>query len=173
MRILTEAARSRFEFDALDLAPAEPGVLARLAGPAAALPELARELCALWPGELISEDAATAIWTRLRELTWANAEAPLVKVALSPSHVVPLGEIISALPDARCHVSAGGNVAYVSLGAPQQSGQFDEKLMALRLLGVTLRGEAPLWLGARSRPQIARAVKEALDPENRFPSLDD
>ena len=37
IRILTEAASSRFEFDALDLAPHHPGVLARLVAPGPAV----------------------------------------------------------------------------------------------------------------------------------------
>ena len=61
-KILTEAASSRFEFDALDVAPDEPGVLARLAGPAAALEAMSREVFARWPGEIISESIAEAFW---------------------------------------------------------------------------------------------------------------
>ena len=43
-RVLTETRGGRFEFDALDLAPDELGVLARLAGPAAALKALTGEV---------------------------------------------------------------------------------------------------------------------------------
>jgi FAD/FMN-containing dehydrogenase len=38
---------------------------------------------------------------------------------------------------------------------------------------LTLHGEAPLWPGARPRSEIMRAVKTALDPQNRFPPLDE
>jgi glycolate oxidase FAD binding subunit len=172
-RILTETARSRVEFEALDIAPDEPGLLARLAAPQSALSDLAREICARWPGEPLSQDAANAIWSGLREFHWAHAETPLLKVPLSPSGASALITMVRALPKARCHLSAGGNLAYISLGAPEQSRECNERLQSLGLSGLTLRGEAPLWLGVRPRPQIAQAVKEALDPENRFPSLDD
>jgi glycolate oxidase FAD binding subunit len=172
-KVLTEAASSRFEFDALDVAPDEPGVLARLAGPAPALAALACEVLTRWPGEVLAEDAAQAIWDDLREFRWSNPGAPLVKVALSPAAVVALAEAVQSLAGARWHLSAGGNVAFVSLASTAQAGEFDERLRKLGLAGVSLRGDGPLWLGLRPRPAIAEAVKLALDPVNRFPSLDD
>ncbi len=38
---------------------------------------------------------------------------------------------------------------------------------------VILIGDAPLWRGVRPQTAITGAVKEALDPQTRFPSLDD
>jgi hypothetical protein len=38
---------------------------------------------------------------------------------------------------------------------------------------LTLRGKAPLWSGAAPRFDVMRAVKKALDPQNRFPGLDE
>jgi hypothetical protein len=109
----------------------------------------------------------------LREFRWTQTSAPLVKVALSPASVVALGRTVQSLAGARMHLSAGGNVAFISLAATLQVGEFDERLRSLGLSGVALRGEGPLWLGVRARPAIAQAVKRALDAENRFPSLDD
>jgi len=180
--ILAAAAISRFEFDALDIAPgdpadsgnpAEPRVLARLAGPAPALDAIAREVFARWPGEVLSEEAAERLWTGLREFRWSHPNAPLVKIALSPSAAVALGQAIQSLDKARWHLSAGGNLAFVSLASPAQTADLDERLRKLGLSGIALRGETPLWLGHRPRPAIAQAVKLALDPLNRFPSLDD
>ena len=181
--VLAGAAISRFEFEALDIAPNdsgdpgkpdEPGVLARLAGPAAALDAITREVFARWPGEVLSEAAAELLWTGLREFRWSHADTPLVKVALSPSAVVALGQAIQSLDEARWHLSAGGNLAFVSLASTAQSCELDERLRKLGLAGMALRGPAaaPLWLGHRARPAIAQAVKHALDPLNRFPSLD-
>ena len=39
--------------------------------------------------------------------------------------------------------------------------------------GLTLRGDSPLWIGGRPRFAIEAAVKQALDPQDRFPTLDD
>lgn len=160
--ILPEAANSRFEFDALDIAPGENEVLARLCGPASALEAMSREIFTRWPGEMVSEDP----WPALREFRWAKPDAPLIKVALSPANAAVLQSV-------RCHLSAGGNVAFVSLSSAAGAGELSERLRKAGLAGVTLRGDGPLWLGVRGRLAIAQAVKQALDPENRFPSLDD
>jgi hypothetical protein len=70
-------------------------------------------------------------------------------------------------------VSSGGNMALMSLPATDGVVLLAQELCGLGLSGLTLRGNAPLWLGVRSRPKIAQAVKDALDPEHRFPLLDD
>jgi glycolate oxidase FAD binding subunit len=172
-KLFAETGRSRFEFDALDLLPGEGGVWARLAGPAAALEVLSREVFARWPGEVVDHDRAASAWSGLREFRWTLPDAPLAKVALSPHAIVSLGQVIQSLDGARWHLSAGGNVALVSLASSGQLGEFDQHLYRLGLSGVTLRGNGPLWLGPQSRPAILKAVKQALDPVNRFPSLDD
>jgi len=173
VKVLTETACSRFEFDALDLVPGEAGVWARLAGPPTALEILSREIFARWPGKVIDDDSAASTWSDLREFRWAVPNVPLAKVALSPGAVVALGQAVHSLNGARWHLSAGGNLGFVSLASAAQVGELDQHLHRLGLSGVTLRGEAPLWLGTRSRPAILHAVKQALDPVNRFPSLDD
>jgi hypothetical protein len=164
-KILSEAGSSRFEFDALDVAPDSTDVLARLTGPAAALKILAGEVFARWPGT----EERDGVWNDLREFRWADSVTPLVKVALSPSEMTRLGEAAHS----RFHLSAGGNVAFLLLKSADQCTELDERLRELGLAGVTLRGDGPLWLGRRARPAIARAVKQALDPQNRFPDLDD
>ena len=171
--IFTSAAGSRFEFDALDLPPREAGVLARIAPSADTLDVLAREILARWPGAILSDDDAKKAWTELREFLWCDPAEPLAKVALAPASVAPLGLAVQSLDGARMHVSAGGNVAFVALNGAAQAPAFEEQMGKLGLSGVTLRGESPLWLGARARPEIAQAVKHALDAESRFPSLDD
>ena len=173
VKILTEAASSRFEFDALDVGMDGTDVLARLAGPAVALKELTREAFARWPGEVLSEEKAESVWSGLREFRWSDLHMPLVKVALSPAAMVALGQAVRALDGARLHLSAGGNLAFIALASTAQTGALDESLRELGISGITLRGEGPLWLGLRPRPRIAQAVKQALDPANRFPSLDD
>jgi len=173
VKILTDASNSRFEFDALDVTPSDPRILARLAGPRAALEAITHEVFARWPGEVLSEDAAALLWTSLREFHWSHADSPLAKIALSPSVAVSLYQAVQSIEGARLHLSAGANLAFVSLASTAQARELDERLRTLNLSGVTLRGDAPLWLGARARPSIAAAVKQALDPTNRFPSIDD
>ena len=79
---------------------------------------------------------------------------------------------IANLPAIKIHISAGGNAAFISL--PQdQLAALARVLREQGLSGILLRGNGALWLGRIERPKIAQAVKQALDAENRFPSLDE
>lgn len=174
-RLLMDAARARFEFDALDVAPGQPGVVARLAGPAAALEGIAREVLTRWPGEVLPASDAEKLWTSLREFRWCHSTGPLLKVALSPKAVAALGKAVAALTGAAMHVSMGGNVAYLALSNEEQIAAFSTHLLTLGLCGLVLRGSATtgLWIGLQNRPAISQAVKQALDPLNRFPGMDE
>jgi glycolate oxidase FAD binding subunit len=171
--IFTGAANSRWEPAAIDLLPGGKSVCVRLGGPASALSELSREILARWPGETLSDSDADTVWSDLREFHWAHADGILAKIALTPNVWPPLAQELSHIDDARVHVSAGGNMAFVSLRSAEQSGALDAALRKLSLAGVTFRGAAPLWLGVRSQTQITAGVKAALDSQNRFPGLDE
>jgi glycolate oxidase FAD binding subunit len=170
--IAVQAASSRWEPDAIDFMPDGKSLCLRLAGPTEALEVIAREILARWKGQALSEAEAEKIWSDLGEFRWA-ADGPLVKVAITPTIWPTFDRAVRVLNGARMHVSAGGNVAFISLADRPAFERFDQELGKLGLCGLTLRGEAPLWCGARSQTKITSAVKEALDPQNRFPSLED
>ncbi len=159
--LMTTAAGARWEIDALDLLPTADAVALRLAGPESALQILAAEILARFPGEILSASSAETLWSDLRELRWTHSDGSLLKIALTPSQVPALATRVHAL-SGRLHVSAGGNAALVSVPTLATS---------LGLPALTLRGSGPLWLDAPTAPAIATAVKTALDPQNRFPSL--
>jgi len=171
-RILTEAARSRWEPDALDLPPRDNSVYLRLAGPASALETMAREILERWPGERLPGEVAQTVWSELREFAWAHARGPLVKTALTTAALPAFVEALRSLDAVRIHVSAGGNVAFVSLPDEKEVVKLSDRLRDCSLSGLTLRGEAPLWCGIRREPKISQPVKEALDPAGRFPGLE-
>jgi len=178
--IVVQAASSRWEPDAIDYLPDGKTVCLRLAVPTEALETLSREILARWKGETLSENEAEKVWTDLGEFRWA-IDGPLVKVAMTPAIWPQVERFVRGLKsagaanpnEARMHVSAGGNLAFVSLTDSSAFGNFDEELGKLGLSGLTLRGDAPLWSGVRSQRKITSAVKAALDPTNRFPSLED
>jgi glycolate oxidase FAD binding subunit len=172
-KVLTDAANSRWEPDALDLLPDGKTVCLRLAGPAPALEALSREVLARWPGHALSAAEAEAAWSEVREFRWAHGGGVLVKVAITPVMVPSLDASLRLLAGTRVHFSAGGNVAFVSLPTSVPAAFLEERLRALSLRAVSLSGNAPLWCGRRTNPAIAPAVKQALDPQNRFPSADD
>ncbi len=94
-------------------------------------------------GEIGGKIVSNAIWDEIRETRWH------FKTDITPD----LTEIYK-----QSHVSCAGNVAYSNETPPR---------------GLTLRGDAPMWIGGRPRFAIEEGVKRALDPENRFPTLDD
>ena len=172
-RILVEAARGRWEAQALDIPPGASDVCVRLAGPAPALKELARDTLRCWPGDELAETWAQELWSDLREFRWAHAKGPLLKVAVNPSILVKFYQDLQRIDGLRIHASSGGNLAFVSVPGPEQVSGLAEALRNHSLPAMTLRGEAPLWCGSAPRANVAQAVKQALDPENRFPGLDE
>ncbi len=144
--LMCTAASARWEIDALDA--------------------LGAEMLARWPGATMTSGDAAYLWQSVGGFSWAHSGGTLAKVALAPAQVANFIATIRAQAGARGWVSAGGNVGYVSLppGAA---------LPALPWPAVTLRGDAALWPGVKPRFEIMAAVKRALDPQNRFPNLDD
>jgi hypothetical protein len=69
-------------------------------------------------------------------------------------------------------IGGGGQAAYFSLPAGAPAGALEARLQAIGAGGLTLRGDAPLWLGVHPRFAVQRAVKAAFDPHNRFPPLE-
>lgn len=164
--LLTALSGGRWEPDALDAPLGGPGVLVRLAAPEAALDALAADILARWPGVVLPADEAAALWAGVNAFAWAHPEGTWLKVPVTPAGLPDLASRLRNVADARGWLSAGGNLAYLSLpaGVP---------LPDLGRPALTLRGDAPLWPGAGPRPDVLRAVKAALDPVNRFPGLDD
>lgn len=162
--IFSQAGGARWELDALEAAPGEGAVFARLAGPPAALDALVAEVFARWPGTALEADAADSFWRGVAALSWAQPGGALVKLALTPAQVP---DFVSRIPaGAEAWVSAGGNTGYLSLpaGAPAP---------ALAWPALALRGDLPLWPGMHPRFDVMKATKAALDSQGRFPGLDD
>lgn len=165
-QLLIALAAGRWEFDALDAAVGEGAVFARMAGPDEALDSLSDDVLAHWPGAVMTTGDANYLWQSVAELRWAHTAGTLVKVALTPANVPAFLTLAQSLRDARGWVSAAGNTGYLSLAA-------GAALPALPWPAVTLRGDAPLWPGVKPRFEIMQRVKAALDPQGRFPALDD
>lgn len=165
-KILTDAASARWELDALDAALEESAVFARLAGPPAALDALSAEILARWPGETLTSGDANYFWQAIVGFRWAHTNGALIKAALTPSQVVAFAEMVRAQSGARGWLSGGGNVGYLSLPA-------GVAVPKLPWPSVLLRGDGPLWLGPPREFEVMKAVKSALDPQGRFPNLND
>ncbi len=180
-QILSQAAGSRWELDALDWLPEPSHIAARLVGPMESLDALADEILRRFPGEKLTTEVADEQWRSLTEFEWAktvaaddaNAESPLLlKMPTTPDTCASLRRNLEDF-GARVLVSSGGNVVFASLSLNADVAAVDAKLRGLKVPCLTLRGNAPLWLGARHDFKVAAAVKHALDAENRFPSLEE
>jgi glycolate oxidase FAD binding subunit len=172
LALLATLGRSRYELEALDVAPDGLEVLARLAGPADALPDLARDLLARHRGEAMPSPAAETLWAQLRDFRWSDPAATLLKVPCSLASLPALEEAVGAVGGRR-HLSAGGDVAFIALDDEARTAALSSHLDAAGLSALMLRGHGPLMLGRRTPQRIDAAVKAALDPVGRFPSLSD
>jgi glycolate oxidase FAD binding subunit len=164
--VLSGTAAGRWEIDALESPVDEGVVVARLAGPPAALDVLATEIFSRWPGSEVSAGDAGVFWQHVSGFNWAHPGGALVKIVLTPSEIPAFIAHVQAHADRRGWIGAGGNVGYVSTPAGMA-------VPELRWSAMTLRGDAPLWPGAKPRFELMHAVKHALDPQDRFPNLDD
>jgi glycolate oxidase FAD binding subunit len=169
-RVIAEAATSRWQPDALDVAPNSCSVLMRLAGDDPALDLIAREVLGRWPGSVLTAGDAAGTWSDIREFRWSYPDGVLIKVPLTLAQVPVFHRAMSAMDGARIHFSAGGDVGFVAL--PEAGARLDTRLRDLGLSGLTLHGAAPLSLGIARHFKIDAAVKAALDPQQRFPALD-
>ena len=165
-RIFAEAASGRWEVDAIDSDVSDDGVWVRLAGPETALEELATEILARWPGRVLAAEEAREVWRNATEFGWAHPNGALVKVGLTSADVPEFCRRLRDTGRACGWVSAGGNAGYVSAPVARS-------LPSLDWPGMALRGDGLLWPGVARRFDVMRAVKAALDPQNRFPDLDE
>ncbi len=81
--MLTAAAATRWECDALEYAPTRQTIYVRLRGPAAGIGALAQEILVRYPGKKLEE--ADLPWVCLREFGWVPADAAFFKIAITPS----------------------------------------------------------------------------------------
>ncbi len=167
--VLTDAANTRWEPEAIDLLPDGRTVLLRLSAPEPALEAITGEIGARWPARTLSSEEAASRWRETGEFGWSHAGEVLLKAGITPDAIGPLHHALGSLPQAKAHFSSGGSVAFLS--APVGT-EIDPILTNLGLCALTLRGEGPLWRGRRIASKIEKAVKQALDPDSRFPDME-
>jgi glycolate oxidase FAD binding subunit len=162
VNILAKLRRSPFELDAAELIPPDR-LLLRVAGSGVALAVRIAKLSA-WlqdtgaSAQPIDADDAKRLWHESRELTWAPAEAPLIKIATTLSRLSALDEHLAAADNPPRRYAAGGDVAW--LAWPHALATLDGMLASLAMPGlVVLAGErqpaTPIET-PRAEPQAVR-----------------
>ena len=171
---IAQAASSRWELDALDYLPGDGCLCARIGGPAEANAALAGEIQRTWPGATILSDAdASALWSGLREFTWAHPDGVLAKIPITLDVLASVASAAERISGARAHFSAAGNLAYVSLALGADAAQLDAGLRALGLSALVLRGgNVGTRLGVSREFAVAESVRTVFDPTNRFAPLE-
>jgi glycolate oxidase FAD binding subunit len=168
---LREISLSRWEADTLDYDPGEKVICLRFDGPEQqAISQICEEVKGCWPGEVMPTDEME--WSVRREVSWAEGKF-LVKVPASLARVILLAEWVDDCGGmVECRVSSGGNVAWLSFGENALVA-VEEFLREQAMTGLILKGARPdgPWLGQRKVDAVSGLVKEALDPDGRFPEI--
>lgn len=164
-----------FEIDALDFRPVANGetpLWIRIGGLGTSLSDRMNRLSE-WlrsntqPETITSLDDDKQHWAGINQLTWASPDAPLIKIPLAPKQVPTLNTLASF---ACIHFSAAGNVAWATA---TDLAAADNQLREVGLGGQLIWGAVGRpYIGYRPWISMARRVKRALDPNNRFLEID-
>jgi len=117
-------------------------------------------------GEVIEGEEEIKIWRDIANFTWLQSGELLVKIPISPKRVNELDIFLSG-SSAKRQYSVGCNVAWAAWRKPIED--LDMQLNRLGLSGLVLVGEVEkIHLGINKANQFSKAVKEALDPGDRW-----
>lgn len=172
---MVRAAASRWELYAIDYDASLKSLFLRLGGPAESIDGISSEIIQKWQGDAnrLSDQEGDNYWEGIRQFREMPEGGLAVKVPLTPKMIQPLQRALESMEYVHAHYSVGGNV--VGIMAPNVASilKVSDVLTTLGLKGMTFIGdaEAPLWLGRRQSTAIELALKQALDPMGRFPSL--
>ncbi|MCB1236907.1 MAG: hypothetical protein KDM91_17700, partial [Verrucomicrobiae bacterium] len=180
-RLLNRIGRSSLDLDAMACDPEGEILWGRLAGNESALEKrlerVRSEIQREYEFTVTTPEAGARFWESLREFTWLPPKSPLVKIPIpigGGAEIEPLkGTRFDHLwphPGPRFY-DLGGNVIWATTAS-----ELEKFLQIRNFTGLILRGHGEsahsLWFGApRPETAIARALKHALDPHDRFPPL--
>jgi glycolate oxidase FAD binding subunit len=171
LALLPRLTSCPYDIDAIDLVATADGsaptrLLIRAGGLSDGLPQRmdrVRSICG--HGDVLSGEAERSVWREARELGWAAADKPVVKVPLTLRRIP---ELDACLGPARRRYSIGGNLAWISLAGPRLP-ELDAALRGLSLAGLVMtRAPGDPRIGLRTNDEFTRRVKRALDPNGRF-----
>lgn len=154
-----------WEVEALEILPQADGsaqVLARFPGDE---PALSQRLTKITTALRRDVSAAPAeVWDSLRPRSPTHS---LLRVPLTSSRILPLHAL---LPDVTVSYGEAGNAAWIQWPADRAASEMDAILRAAGLSAMVLSGPEPaLRLGISPNEAAERLVKQALDPDGRFP----
>jgi glycolate oxidase FAD binding subunit len=175
---LVRLTRSKFDLEALDLAPGEDGVdlWVRLGGISTTLDDRLQRLTQLLQAEQppqriesLRQEETIRHWEEMGRVSWRPAGSALVKVPVTPKRIRELDGEWASQGVARRY-SSGGNTAW--LGWPAQPDAIHVSLRRHGLAGLLLDGPAGRpWLGEMKGRVFMQRIAATLDPEDKFGAL--
>ncbi len=162
------------DLEAVDMEPDGGGLTlwVRIAGIERALAPRIERLRSLLGGEVEVWQGAEEerLWEEAREFAWVPEGWTLVKVPLTPKRIPALEERLESA-ETRRRYSVGGNVLW--LATPHTPDRLEPLLHEVGVAGLVVRGKVAgsPFLGRRTGMAFARRVKNALDPQARFPEV--
>jgi len=174
LEALVGLTRQPLEIFALDVQPEDRGatLFVRLGGAVDSLParlERVKRALGDMQTDVLEGVGEQEFWRAAVELAWVPPGWSLVKVPLTPSRVLALDRELGSHSAKRVY-SVGANLAWVAwLG---EVDALDVILTQQELSGLVILGAAgKARLGLRNGESFARRVKQALDPNGKFPTL--
>ena len=173
IEMMSAAACSRWELDAIDYRAAERTVHFRIAGPEHSNGLIAGEILERWHGAaVISSDQSDRFWSSVGELGFAGPESIIAKVPTTTTSFLELTRSFADNRNVEIHLSVAGSLVWMAIKSEKAVSDVDKTLQQLSLAGLVVRGSADrTWLGHRHSRAIDDAVKQAMDPANRFPGF--
>ncbi len=173
LRRIAAAARSRWELDAIDYAPAEQQLWLRLAGPAQSNTEIAGDIRSSWGDDVDIHDATWSGWSRLRELQCDSIDQPhrIIKLPTTPTQFLATHCELGDDADIRSHLSVAGNVMWIWTRSETATVRVATYLAATQQSGLVIRGNsANSCIGSGIDHPMHHRIKHAMDPHGKFPS---
>lgn len=177
--VMADLARTAFELDAVDYDADGGRVWLRLAGPPSANRAIANRLLETYSNAVnVESDLGREFWNATTELTWMNEQLDgheRVAVAKVPMSLSGLVEFLTRLPTATStRVSAAGQTAWVAVHDVSALDSLRTTLDSLGLPGLLVQQGKPHGnplLGPWPKSDVAQAIKRAMDPLMKFPSI--
>lgn len=173
MQRMSIAASSHWELDAIDYRAASKKIFLRLAGPEKVNQSLVRKISDLWGSDVSELPNSETVWQAVTELAWTQTHGPFaVKVPVYRELMGPLVELANERTGVDLHFSAAGAVAWLLCDSQDDVDHLDQLLLGKEVAGLVVRGTATRPnIGSWPRTKISSAVKQAMDPISKFPSL--
>lgn len=162
------AAGTSWELDAVDYRPDEQRIYLRIGGPESSIDPIVGQIRTRWGSEAKTVDHIDEPWAKVRELCWSIHRPIVAKIPTTPAVVEKLSE---QLPG-QLWFSAAANVLWHSMKNDQEVKKSSDTLSDLNLNGLVVKGESKQCrIGSWPESEIQTQLKDAFDPEYRFPPV--